>query len=445
MKTDQPEARVKPTIPQQVPAIPKPIPQPIPQQPMLRQELVRQQKKRSERQEAKAPPSTLDYLRREQLMKVGEDAIPQPVVTPVKSKETPEERSRKIAKFYKDKEGSPTVRTRVPVPPVDIGPVNRGPTVRTRVPVQRVKKTDVKEEIAKVRRNLENILHESDNPIIEQPTVRTRTPVPIVKQPGIDEVAIIDQIPKVSTSPIRPRRRGPLITNVNEDDQKLNIDPPRGGDDPDSPKGPGRDPRRPPGPPSGPPSGPPAPNPPTGVSKDDLKKYYMKMMQFGYKVPIQYQQHTVIMGPGGGGASSSAAASGAGACSSGSGAAKQTDEELKRTMRKILEALQKKKGTAKKSSLDAVAKKQLSAKKKEYNAVRKNKIKNLTILQKNELATVKQQIASLPRGKRASEGKRIRAAIRDKYTKLKQRIPTTAKKSLGEIVSLIKGIKTLKV
>ena len=88
---------------------------------------------------------------------------------------------------------------------------------------------------------------------------------------------------------------------------------------------------------------------------------------------------------------------------------------------------------------------QLAAKKKEYNAVRKNKIKNLTIRQKNELASVKQQILSLPRGKRSAEGKRIRAAIREKYKKMKHRFPTTAKKSLGEIVALIKGVKTLKV
>ena len=170
-------------------------------------------------------------------------------------------------------------------------------------------------------------------------------------------------------------------------------------------------------------------------------------MQFGYSVPRQYQQPTVIMGPGGGGASSSAAssgASGAGAGSSGSGA-KQTDEELKRTMRKILEALQKKKGTAKRTSLDTVAKKQLAAKKKEYNAVRKQKLKDLTVRQNKELASVKQQLAALPRGKRAAEGKRMRAAIRDKYKQMKQKLPTTAKKSLGEIVSLIKGMKTLKV
>ena len=107
---------------------------------------------------------------------------------------------------------------------------------------------------------------------------------------------------------------------------------------------PGSGPQGPPGPPPGPPGGgPSAPKPPKGFSKRDLKEYYLKMMAFGYKAPSGYAPPTVIMGPGGGGASSSAAssvASGAGASGSG---ARGTDEELKRAMRKILEALQKKK------------------------------------------------------------------------------------------------------
>ena len=65
--------------------------------------------------------------------------------------------------------------------------------------------------------------------------------------------------------------------------------------------------------------------------------------------------------------------------------------------------------------------------------------------QKKELAAVKQQIASLPRGRRAAEGKRLRAAIRERYAKMKKRLPTSAKKSLGEMVSMIKGIKTLRI
>ena len=95
--------------------------------------------------------------------------------------------------------------------------------------------------------------------------------------------------------------------------------------------------------------------------------------------------------------------------------------------------------------MDAVAKKQLADKKKAYMNVRKEKLKTLAANQKKELSTIKQRIAALPRNQRTAEGKRMRAAIRDKYSKLKKRLPTAAKKTMGEVVSLIKGIKTLRI
>ena len=114
-------------------------------------------------------------------------------------------------------------------------------------------------------------------------------------------------------------------------------------------------------------------------------------------------------------------------------------------MRKILEALSKKKGTNAKKTLDLAARKQLADKKKQYMSARKQKLTELGSKQKSELAAVKQRVAQLPKGQRTSEGKRMRAAIREKYAKLKKKIPTAAKKGIGEVVSLIKGIKTLRV
>ena len=175
-----------------------------------------------------------------------------------------------------------------------------------------------------------------------------------------------------------------------------------------------------------------------------MMQYYMKMMQFGYSVPRQYQQQTPVVIAGGGGASSSAAATGAsGAGAAGSGGAR--DEDLRFTMKKILEALQKKKGTAKRTALDANAKKQLGAKKKEYNALRKEKLKNLNARQKQELKVVKEKLKSVPRKERVAMGKQMRSGIKEKYNKLKKQLPTSAKKNISELTSLLKGIKGLRI
>ena len=230
---------------------------------------------------------------------------------------------------------------------------------------------------------------------------------------------------------------------------KERFDPPGGGGGgPEGGGGGGGGPRRPGGGPprfpSGPPDGgggPPAPAPPPGIGPKDLMQYYMRMNQFGYAVPQQYQPPVVIAG--GGGASSSAAATGA----SGAGAAggSREDLELKHTMRKILEELQKKKGTAKRSALDTTARKQLGARKKEYNALRKDKLKTLNARQKQELQAVKVKLKTIPRKERTTMGKTMRAAIKEKYTKLKKQFPTSAKKTISEMSSLLKGIKALRV
>jgi CHASE3 domain sensor protein len=84
-------------------------------------------------------------------------------------------------------------------------------------------------------------------------------------------------------------------------------------------------------------------------------------------------------------------------------------------------------------------------KRKEYLAVRKQKLKAIGGRQKAELARVKDQIKSLPKKHRTAKGKELRAAIRAKYKKMRERIPASAKKSMGEIVNLIKSAKVLRV
>jgi hypothetical protein len=114
-------------------------------------------------------------------------------------------------------------------------------------------------------------------------------------------------------------------------------------------------------------------------------------------------------------------------------------------MRKILEELQKKSQAKKKTSLDTAAKGQLAKAKKEYLATRKDKLKQIQTKQKSELATVKNRIAGLAKRERVAAGKKLRAAIREKYAKIRKGMPTAARKQIGEVASLLKNIKSLRI
>ena len=77
--------------------------------------------------------------------------------------------------------------------------------------------------------------------------------------------------------------------------------------------------------------------------------------------------------------------------------------------------------------------------------MRKQKLKAISDRQKAELKGVKDQVKSLPGRQRTARGKALRAAIRAKYKKIRDRIPASSKKSMGELVNLIKTAKVLRV
>ena len=115
------------------------------------------------------------------------------------------------------------------------------------------------------------------------------------------------------------------------------------------------------------------------------------------------------------------------------------------TKDKILQQLQKKTGDDKTKRLNTAAKKQVAARRKEYNSIRKDKLKAISAKQKNELKAVTARLKTLPKKGRAAAGKKLRAEIRARFAKLKTQMPTSSRKSIGELTSLMRNIKVLRV
>ena len=103
-----------------------------------------------------------------------------------------------------------------------------------------------------------------------------------------------------------------------------------------------------------------------------------------------------------------------------------------------MQALKETRQQGARKRLNTQARKQTTAKRKEYLAIRRQKLKAIGDRQRAELKAVTQQVKGLPKKQRAAKGKAMRAAIRAKYKALKDKIPASSKKSIGELVNLIK-------
>ena len=121
------------------------------------------------------------------------------------------------------------------------------------------------------------------------------------------------------------------------------------------------------------------------------------------------------------------------------------DPRSRAMMQAALQALQRSKQEATKKKLTRAGAKQKTAARKRYNAVRKEKLKSITARQKEELKKVTAHLKTLPKARRAAEGKKLRAAVRERYKKMKERLPSATGKSLSEIATLEKGAKSLRL
>jgi hypothetical protein len=190
------------------------------------------------------------------------------------------------------------------------------------------------------------------------------------------------------------------------------------------------------------------PEPPKSLRPAEKRRYYLKLKRLGFRVPQQQQAAgpIIVQGAGGGGSSSAGGAGGSGAGGAASGGLGQRrDPRTEQALRAAMAALRETRQSNAKKRLTSQARKQVTAKRKEYLAVRKQKLKAILERQKAELKTVTQQVKSLPKKQRTAKSKALRAAIRAKYKKIKDRIPPSAKKSMGELVNLIKTAKVLRV
>ena len=189
---------------------------------------------------------------------------------------------------------------------------------------------------------------------------------------------------------------------------------------------------------------------PPSLKPSHKTRYYAQLRRLGFKMPaapaapVQSSAPIIVQGSGGGG-SSSAGGSGAGGAAGGSGGGRQADPRQGLALRTALQALKETRQRNTKKRLNTQSRKQITAKRREYTAIRKQKVKAISERQKAELKTVTQQLKGLPKKDRTSRGKVLRAAIRAKYKKIKDKIPTSSKKSMGELVNLIKTAKVLRV
>ena len=193
------------------------------------------------------------------------------------------------------------------------------------------------------------------------------------------------------------------------------------------------------------------------MPSDDKKDEYMKRLErLGLvkkqPAPARKDQPIIIahQGHGGAGASSGGAGGASGGGSGGSGAGgggtrTVEDPRSRAMMQAALQALQRSKQDATKKKLTRASAKQKTTARKRYNAVRKEKLKNISTRQKLDLKKITAHLKTLPKGRRVAEGKKLRAAVRERYKKMKERLPSATGKSLSEIATLEKGAKSLRL
>ena len=149
---------------------------------------------------------------------------------------------------------------------------------------------------------------------------------------------------------------------------------------------------------------------------------------------------------GGGGSSSAGGAGGSGAGGSGAGGASsaaatgQSQTDLL-TRKLLAQLLADKKASRTKKGKSSYNKKAKSA----YNKVKKAKTAQINARKKQEVAIGKAAIKRLPKKQQASARKQFNAKIKQKYDAIKSKIPSSSGKSAGELVSLMRKVRTMRV
>ena len=208
------------------------------------------------------------------------------------------------------------------------------------------------------------------------------------------------------------------------------------------------------------------PPPPPASSQRDKDFYWQKLGRLGFNVPpkrrrrrrpiiqqaapapviIQGHQGNTAAGASSGGAGGSGAGGASAGTSGGSGGMRQaTDPRTHQLLQATLSALQKQKHAGAKKRLNRQTQKQKTVAKRKYLSVRKEKLKAIAARQKQDLKKVTAHLKTVPRKDRVKMGKRLRAAVRDRYKKIKEKMPTATGKSVSELSSLEKNAKILRV
>ena len=86
-----------------------------------------------------------------------------------------------------------------------------------------------------------------------------------------------------------------------------------------------------------------------------------------------------------------------------------------------------------------------STAKKYYNDVKKAKTREMNTKKKAELAAGRAAIKRLPKKQQAAARKKLTAAVKSKYDKLKKLLPPAGKKTAAELTGLMKRMRTLRV
>ena len=80
-----------------------------------------------------------------------------------------------------------------------------------------------------------------------------------------------------------------------------------------------------------------------------------------------------------------------------------------------------------------------------YNSVKKQKTKELNAKKKQELSIGRAAIKRLPKKSQAAARKQLNAKVKEKYDKLKAKLPSATGKTPAELVSLMRKLRTLRV
>ena len=140
----------------------------------------------------------------------------------------------------------------------------------------------------------------------------------------------------------------------------------------------------------------------------------------------------------GGAGGSGAGGSGAGGASSAASGGSQTDLL---TRKLLVQLLASKKTARSKKAKSGYSKKARAA----YNSVKKQKTKELNATKNRELSIGRAAIKRLPKKQQTAARKQLNAKIKDKYDRLKAKIPSATGKTPAELVSLMRRLRTLRV